>query len=104
MPEERGQYDRISDITRIDWPRRHRGVGGIFVSAEIIHFMARPNHHREQTGFPAIAFRSAAQPDDLTMCPVDTSPCEYVWPDECDPASPVSPCGPAAANCRYKPA
>jgi hypothetical protein len=56
-------------------------VGGIFVSAEIIQFIPRPNHHREQTDFPTIAFRSVASPDDLTMNHVDTSPCEYVGPD-----------------------
>jgi hypothetical protein len=50
------------------------------VSAEIIRFMPQPNHHREQTDFPAIAFRSAAQH-------VDTSPCEYVWPDELESVS-----------------
>jgi hypothetical protein len=73
-----GQHDRVSDIARIGRPRRHRGVGGIFVSAEIVQFIPRPNHNREPTEFPTIAFRSAAQPDDLTLDHVDTSPSEYV--------------------------
>ena len=51
------------------------------MSAEIIQFIARPNHHREQTDFPTIAFRSATGPDDLTMDHVDTAACEVVWPD-----------------------
>jgi hypothetical protein len=54
------------------------------MSAEIIQFIPRPNHHREQTDFPTIAFRSVAPRDDLTMDHVDTSPCEYVWPEGCD--------------------
>ena len=71
------------------------------MSAEIIHFVPRPNAHRELTDLPAIEFRSAAQPDDLTMDHVDTSPCKYVWPDS---ASPVSPGGPEATNSRQEPA
>jgi hypothetical protein len=51
------------------------------MSAEIIQFIPRPNHDREQTDFPAIAFRSVARPGDLTMDHVDTSPCEYLWPE-----------------------
>jgi len=47
------------------------------MSAEIIQFFLRPNHNRDQTDFPTIAFRSAARPDDLTMDHVDTSPREF---------------------------
>jgi hypothetical protein len=52
----------------------------MLMSAEIIQFIPRPNHHREQTDFPTIAFRSATGPDDLTMDHVDTAACEVVWP------------------------
>ena len=48
------------------------------MSAEIIQFIPRPNHNRDQTVFPTIAFRSAARPEDLTMDHVDTSPREFV--------------------------
>jgi hypothetical protein len=54
------------------------------MSAEIIQFIPRPNRHREQSDFPTIPSRSAAPHDDLTMDHVDTSPCEYVWPEGCD--------------------
>ena len=74
------------------------------MSAEIIQFIPPPNQSRDQTVFPPIAFRSAAQPDDLTMGSVDTSPCEHVWPDPCDSASSVSHGGPEATNSRQKPA
>src|SRR5260370_569135 len=69
---------------------RDRGVGGALMSAEIIQFIPPPNQSRDQTVFPPIAFRSAAQPDDLTMGSVDTSRCEHVWPDPCDSASSVA--------------
>jgi|GEM_PF-1534511 hypothetical protein len=59
---------------------RDRGLGGIFVSAEIIRFIARPDRNRGPTDFPTIAFRSATGPDDLTMDHVDTAACEVVWP------------------------
>lgn len=51
------------------------------MSAEIIRFIRGPKHNRGQTDFPTIAFRSAAQRDDLTMDHVDTAPCEYVRPE-----------------------
>ena len=51
------------------------------MSAEIIQFIPRPNHGREATDFPTIAFLSVARADDLTMDHVDTSPCEYIWPE-----------------------
>jgi hypothetical protein len=78
---QRGKHDRIFDIARIGRTGRHRGVGGIFVSAEIIQFIRSPKHNRGQTDFPTIAFRSGAQRDDLTMNHVDTAPCEYVRPE-----------------------
>ena len=49
------------------------------MSAEIIQFIPRPKHEREQTVFPTIVFRSAA-PDDRPMDHADTAPCEYVAP------------------------
>jgi hypothetical protein len=52
------------------------------VTAEIIQFIPRPKHDREQTDFPTIAFRSARQPDDLVMDHADTAPCECVRPEE----------------------
>jgi hypothetical protein len=67
------------------------------VSAAIIRFLPRPRHIREPTGFPAIAFRSTARPDHLVMDHADTAPCEYVWPDQCDPASELRE-EPAAAD------
>jgi hypothetical protein len=33
-------------------------MGGIRMTAEIIRFIPRPKHDRQQTDFPAIAFRS----------------------------------------------
>jgi hypothetical protein len=78
----RGRHDRLSDIARLGRIGRHRGVGGIFVSAEIIRFIRGPKHNRGQTDFPTIAFRSAVRPNDLTMDHSDTAPCEYVWPDQ----------------------
>jgi len=48
------------------------------MSAEIIQFVSRPKHNREQTDFPTIAFRSVIRPDDLTMDHVDTSPREDI--------------------------
>jgi hypothetical protein len=57
-------------------------VGRIVVTAEIIQFIPRPKHDREQTDFPTIAFRSARPPGDLVMDHADTAPCEYVRPEE----------------------
>jgi hypothetical protein len=58
-----------------------RSLGGycrrIFMSAEIIQFVPRPNRRRVcSDDFPA-ATRSAFRPDDLTMVHADTAPCEY---------------------------
>lgn len=50
------------------------------MSAEIIQFIPRPKHNREQTDFPAIAFRSTL-PDETRAEYVDTAPCEYVQSD-----------------------
>ncbi|MGB8400512.1 hypothetical protein [Bradyrhizobium sp.] len=50
------------------------------MSAEIIRFIPPPKHHREQTDFPTIAFRSVV-PDDRVTDHADTASCEYVQPD-----------------------
>jgi hypothetical protein len=56
-------------------------MGGIRMTAEIIQFIPRPKHEREQTDFPTIVFRSAL-PDDPTKDRADdTAPCEYIQPD-----------------------
>jgi hypothetical protein len=52
-------------------------MGGIFVSAEIVRFIRGPRRGRGRSDFPAIAFRSAAWPDDLVMDHVDTAACEH---------------------------
>lgn len=49
------------------------------MSAEIIQFIPRPRHEREQTDFPAIAFRSALLDPDTDR--VDTAPSEYLPSD-----------------------
>jgi hypothetical protein len=54
---------------------------GLLMSADIIHFIPRPKRDREQTDFPAIAFRLPVRPDDLATDHADTAPCEYVAPD-----------------------
>jgi hypothetical protein len=51
------------------------------MSADIIRFIPRPKHDREQTDFPTIAFRLPVRPNDLTIGHADTAPCEYVAPD-----------------------
>jgi hypothetical protein len=56
-------------------------VGGIFVSAEIIPFIPRPQRRNSPVNFPATS-RSAIRPDDLTMDHADTAPCESIWPCE----------------------
>jgi hypothetical protein len=80
IPIKRGLHDRVSDIARIGRPGRDRGVGGNFMSAEIIQFIRGPQRHRDHSDFPTIAFRSAARPDDLVMRHADTAPSEYVPP------------------------
>ena len=51
------------------------------MSAEIIRFIPRPKHGREQTDFPTIAFRHPVRLNDPAMDHADTAPCEYVAPD-----------------------
>jgi len=51
------------------------------MSAEIIQFDPRHNRNGQRGKFPAIVFRPALLPDDLTMDHADTAPCEYVWPE-----------------------
>jgi hypothetical protein len=51
------------------------------MSAEIIRFIARPRHEREQTDFPTIMFRSAVRDDLAKDHAGDTTPCEYIQPD-----------------------
>ena len=74
-------HDRVPDIALIGRPDRNRGVGGPFMSAEIIQFASRPNRKHKEMASSTIAFRSAPRPDDLTMDHVDTSPGECAWPD-----------------------
>lgn len=50
------------------------------MSADIIQFIGRPKHDREQTDFPTIVFRSTV-PDNFATDHADTAPCEYVQPD-----------------------
>jgi len=47
-------YDRLSDFAGIGRPGRHRGVGRIVMSAEIILFIRGPKRHRELSDFPTI--------------------------------------------------
>ena len=53
------------------------------MSADVIPFIPRRNR---KSGF-ADCSAPASPPDDLVMDHVDTSPCEYAWPDEGGPAS-----------------
>jgi hypothetical protein len=53
------------------------------MTADIIAFVPRRNRKSVLTDFSALK----AAPDDLVMDHVDTSPCEYAWPDEGDPTS-----------------
>jgi hypothetical protein len=81
IPDEASRHDRVFDIALIGGPGRHRRVGGIVVSAEIIPFIPRSMRNREPARYPAIPFRPAAKPDDPAMDHTDTLPCEY-WPSE----------------------
>ena len=56
---KRGANDCLPDIARACRIDCRRGLGGLFVSAEIIQLMPSPGRDSEQTDFPAIAFRSA---------------------------------------------
>jgi hypothetical protein len=80
--DRRRTHDRVSDSARIGRPGRDRGVGGIFVSAEILRLIARPDRFRGPTDFPMIVSRSAAGPEN----PIDMLPCEHVWPDKIESA------------------
>ena len=51
------------------------------MSAEIVQFIRGPKRNRELSDFPAIAFRSAARPDDLVMDHVDAASSEDVRPE-----------------------
>jgi len=82
-PQKGVRHDRVFDFARFGRPGRDRSVGGVFMSAEIIRFIPRPNH-RGPTDFPAIAFRSEAPPKDHAAEQVDTAPCELAWPYEPD--------------------
>jgi hypothetical protein len=53
------------------------------MSADIIPFIPRRDRKSVLADFSA----PTAAPDDLVMDHVDTSPCEYAWPDEGDPVS-----------------
>jgi hypothetical protein len=85
--DERGRHDRLSDIARTGGLARDYCVGGVPVSAAIIPFVLREKCESKPSSFPAVAFRPAIRPDDLTMDHVDTAPCEYVRP-EAQPGEP----------------
>jgi hypothetical protein len=73
---KREANDRLPDIARACRIDRHRDLGELFVSAEIVQLMPRPGHDSEQTDFPAIAFRTAG-PDiagDQRARPGDIAP------------------------------
>ncbi len=72
------------------------------MSADIIQFIPRSPRNRGQTDFPTIAFRSTPRRDNLAMDHVDTSPCEYRWPDECDPVPSDSFCVSQATKLRQE--
>jgi hypothetical protein len=80
-PKEAGRHDRVPDIACTGGPGRDRAVGGIFVSAEIIPFIPRPNRRSRLAEF-LNQTRSAIRQDDLTMDHADTVPCESDWPCE----------------------
>ena len=54
------------------------------MSADIIPFIPRRNRKNSFNDLSA----SVSPPEDLVMDHADTAPCEHVWPEECDPASP----------------
>jgi hypothetical protein len=54
-------------------------MGGTLMSAEIIQFIPRPKHDREQTDFPTIAFRSVVH--DLVTDRAEPPPCKCFEPD-----------------------
>jgi hypothetical protein len=58
---EREIDDRLSDLARPDWPDCDHGLGGTFMSVDIVQFIPRPRHASGQTDFPTVAFRSAVR-------------------------------------------
>jgi len=76
-----GIDDGVSDIACRCRACCDRRLGGIVMSADIIRFIPRPNRSREPTDFPAIAFRSVVEPDNLIMEQTDTAPCEHTPPE-----------------------
>ena len=54
--------DRLFDLACAHRSRRHRHIGGILVSTDIIQFIPRPKRDDLQTDFPTIAFRSRREP------------------------------------------
>jgi hypothetical protein len=50
------------------------------MSAEIIRFVARPNHERQPSDFPTIVFRAVPHSEKSATDDSDTAPCEYVPP------------------------
>jgi hypothetical protein len=77
----RGLRSRAVSTDAADSIGRDRDIGANFMSADIIHFIPRPKHDREQTDFPTVAFRLPVRPEDLAIDRVDAAPCEYVAPD-----------------------
>jgi hypothetical protein len=63
---EEALHDRVSDIAGAGWSDCSRAMGGIRMIAEIIRFITRPKHDRQQTDFPAIAFRSTVAENSAT--------------------------------------
>ena len=59
------------------------------MSAAIIQFIRGPKRNRGRSDLPAIAFRSAALPDDLVMDHLDTAPDEYAGPGSPDEQSEI---------------
>ena len=62
--QSESQHDRVSDIARIGWPGRDRGVGRILMSAEIIRFTSRIyyTHFGKLTAITAVISDSSRMP------------------------------------------
>src|SRR5260221_13399772 len=58
---QREANDRLPDLACADRPDCDRGLGGTFMSVDIVHLIPRPRHASEPTDFPTIAFRSAVR-------------------------------------------
>ena len=63
--------DRLSNLACARRSRRHRNIGGILVSIDIIQFIPRPKRDDVQTNFPTIASRSRREP---VTDPIDAVP------------------------------